>query len=72
MENFNRKKYISVIIVILLLIAGFALMWGPKPVEGSFNSEMFSFRRITLAPIVILSAYGWLIFLILNKGKKSN
>ncbi len=67
MEIFNRKKYLLLAIVLILLIIGYALMSGPKAVEGEFNNAIFSFRRITLAPIVILAAYGSMIFLIFKR-----
>ncbi len=67
MKIFNRKKYILLSIVIILLIFGFALMAGPKSVPGEFNEAIFSFRRITLAPIIILGAYGCMIFIIFKR-----
>ncbi|WP_394698133.1 DUF3098 domain-containing protein [uncultured Draconibacterium sp.] len=67
MEIFNRKKYLLLALVIILLIIGYGLMSGPKAVEGEFNNAIFSFRRITLAPIVILAAYGSMIFLIFKR-----
>lgn len=67
MEILNRNKYFLISLVLLLLALGFLLMAGPTPVPGEFNNDMFSFRRITLAPIVILSAYSLLIFIIFRK-----
>lgn len=67
MNIFSRKKYFLFTLILIVLVVGFALLSGPEPVEGKFNETMFSFRRITLAPIVILSAYGMLIFLIFKK-----
>lgn len=67
MEIFSRKKYFLLTLVLLVLTAGYALMAGPAKVPAEFNAEMFSFRRITLAPIVILLAYGLLIFVIFRK-----
>jgi hypothetical protein len=34
-----------------------------------FNPEMFSFRRITLAPIVVLLGFGIIAFSIMKKFK---
>ena len=67
MEIFSRKKYLLLALVIILLIMGFGLMTEPKSVEGEFNDAIFSFRRIMLAPIIILSAYGSMIFLIFKR-----
>lgn len=67
MELFNRKKYIAFVIVLLILFAGFFLMAGPEPSKDHFNTEMFNFRRITLAPVLILLSYSGMIYLILKK-----
>lgn len=67
MKIFNRKKYILLVLVIMVLIIGYGLMAGPKAVEGEFNHALFSFRRITLAPLIIVIAYGSMIFLIFKR-----
>ena len=67
MKVFDRKKYILLGLLIVLLILGFALMAGPESVDGEFNAALFNFRRITLAPILILAAYGSMIFLIFKR-----
>jgi hypothetical protein len=47
---------------------GFVLMSGPKPAGNDvFNNDIFSFRRITLAPLLILGSYVGLIWLILKR-----
>ena len=33
-----------------------------------FNDEIFSFRRITLAPIVVLSGFGFIFWAIMRKS----
>lgn len=40
---------------VLVMIAGYILMTGPKPVHEVFNYAMFDFRRLVAAPVVILS-----------------
>lgn len=67
MEIFSRKKYFFLLLMVLLLTLGYALMAGPTQVSGQFNDAIFSFRRITLAPIVILGAFGILVFIIFRK-----
>jgi hypothetical protein len=45
-------------------------MNGPNNKDPEqFDESMFSFRRITLAPLLILSAYGGLIYVIMKKQK---
>ena len=40
-----------------LIIAGYILMAGPGSTEQSFNPDIFSTRRITVAPIMCLAGY---------------
>ena len=62
---------------ILYIIAGFAIMvFGYVLMSGGgsdnpdvFNQEMFSFRRITLAPVVILIGMVVEIWAIMHVGK---
>ena len=48
-----------IIIGLLFIIAGLWLMSGERTTETAFNPEIFSPRRIRLAPIVCL--FGYLI-----------
>jgi len=67
---FQKKKYIGLSLFVCLLIVGFVLMSGGGSDDpNSFNDAIFSFRRITLAPIIILSSYAGLIWLILKKSE---
>jgi len=65
---FTKKKYLILILILGLLILGFILMSGGSTNDPNvFNPEIFSFRRITLAPLVIIGSYSALIWLILKK-----
>ena len=64
-ENF---KYIAIGVIILVI--GFMLMAGGKSSDPNvFNPEIFSFRRITLAPIVVVGGFGFIIWAIMKKPK---
>jgi hypothetical protein len=53
-----------------LIVLGFILMAGGKSDDPNvFNPDVFSFRRITLAPIIVLSGFALNIFAILKKSK---
>ena len=55
-----------IILLSLLLIAiGYLLMYGPGSTEQAFNPEIFSARRIVVAPAVCLSGYLLVIVAIL-------
>jgi hypothetical protein len=65
---FQKKKYIVLILILSLLILGFMLMGGGGSDDPNvFKEDIFSFRRITLAPIIIIGSYISIIWLILKK-----
>ena len=55
----------------VVIVVGFLLMTGGGSSDPTvFNEEMFSFRRITLAPIVVLAGFVVIAFSIMKKFKK--
>jgi hypothetical protein len=65
---FQKNQYMGLIIILCLLVLGFVLMCGGGSDDPNvFNSEMFSFRRIILAPILIIGSYIALICIILKR-----
>lgn len=68
---FGRENYILMITGIVLIVVGFILMSGGKVDDPSaFNPEIFSFRRITLAPIVVMLGFAIEIYAIVKKSKE--
>jgi hypothetical protein len=71
---FDRSNYKFLLIGIGLNVLGFLLMIGgaaPSPEE--FNAEeLFSHRRITLAPIVIVLGYVVILYSIMKKPNKKD
>lgn len=66
---FGRENYLLLFISIGLLLIGYFLMAGGKADNPNvFNEEVFSFRRITLAPIVVMSGYALAIYAIVKKA----
>ena len=52
-----------------ILVIGYILMSGGKSEDPNvFSEAIFNFRRITLAPIVVLTGYGTIFYAIL-KGR---
>ncbi len=70
----GRENYIYVIIGFVIIIAGFLLMIGGKSSDPNvFNEkEIFSFRRITLAPVVVLFGFIFEIWAIMKKPRESD
>jgi len=54
---FNKKKYLILIFSVFLLFIGFLLLSGGGASDSTFNPEIFSIRRIVIAPIVIIIAF---------------
>ena len=63
-------NYKLMLIGLAIIIIGYVLMTGGGSDDPNvFNEEMFSFRRITLAPIVVLAGFGFEIYAIMYKPK---
>jgi hypothetical protein len=62
----GRRNYVMMLIGLGVIIIGFVLMSGggsDDPAE--FSTKMFSFRRITLAPILVIAGFVVEIFAIM-------
>jgi len=67
---FGKENYRLMLIGLAIIVAGFLLMVGGGSTDpNTFNPEIFSFRRITLAPILILAGYVIEIFAIMKRPK---
>ena len=65
---FDRTKYIILIAGLLVTALGFILMIGGGSKDpNEFSYELFNFRRLTLAPFLVLLGYGIQIYSILKK-----
>lgn len=68
----EKGNYYLLLIGLAIIVIGFLLMTGGKsPDPNVFNSkEIFSFRRVTLAPIVVLFGFLFEIWAIMKKPKE--
>ena len=67
---FGHDNYLWVLIGIAFILIGFLLMIGGGSNDPDvFNEAIFSFRRITLAPILVLIGFGVEIYAIMKKPK---
>lgn len=65
---FDRRKYTLMIAGLLITGVGFLLMIGGGTDDpAKFSEDIFSFRRITLAPIMVLLGFALQIYVILSK-----
>lgn len=55
---FGPQNYRLLLIGLVVIVIGFILMAGGKSDDPNvFNPEIFSWRRITLAPLVVLAGF---------------
>lgn len=66
---FTKKNYILLAIGMAIVIIGLVLMSGEGSVEGVFNPDIFSVRRIRVAPVVSLFGFIFIMFAIMYKPK---
>ena len=60
---FGKENYIIMLVGIAFITLGFILMYGPA------DGDIFSFRRITLAPIIVLIGFVIELFAIFKRPK---
>lgn len=55
---FTKSNYITILAGMVCILLGFVLMsGGGEHTATSFDDTIFSFRRITLAPIVVVAGF---------------
>lgn len=64
------RSYKMILIGFGIIVLGFILMMGGGSDDpNQFSYEIFSFRRITLAPIVVLAGFAFVFWAIMRKPK---
>lgn len=59
---FNKTNYILLAIGMVIIIVGLVLMSGSGSDEEFFNPDIFSVRRIKVAPAVCFAGFIFIIF----------
>ena len=67
---FGKENFIWIGISVLCIVLGFVLMSGGGSGDYSFNPEIFSARRVVVAPVVTVAGFALMIFGILKTNKK--
>lgn len=52
-----RSNWLIIITACLLIVAGLVLMAGSGSTSETFNTDIFSTRRVVVAPLLCLSGY---------------
>ena len=69
---FGKKNYIFLFISLTIIGIGFLIMSGGGSEDPKiFNPEIFNFRRIKIAPTIVILGFIFAIFSILVKNKNS-
>ena len=66
---FTKKNYILLAFGMVIIIAGMILMSGSGSTEEAFNPDIFSVRRIKVAPAVCFAGFVFIIYGIMAKSK---
>ena len=66
---FDKTNFILLAIGMAIIILGFLLMPGAGSTEGYFDPDIFSVRRIKVAPVVCLFGFVFMIYGIVHKPK---
>lgn len=68
---FGKRNYQFLLLSISIISLGFILMDGGGSSDPNvFNPEIFNFRRIRLAPTLVLFGFGIAVYSILTYSKK--
>ena len=69
---FDKVNFILLAIGMAVVIIGFLLMTGPSSTETAFEPDIFSVRRIKVAPLVCLIGFLSMIYAVLRKPKTNS
>ena len=68
---FTKKNYLISSIGLILILVGFIIMSGGESNDPNiFNKEIYNFRRIRIAPLLVLVGLGMQVYAILFSSKK--
>ncbi|OAV69022.1 hypothetical protein Barb6_02017 [Bacteroidales bacterium Barb6] len=68
---FGKENFVWVAAAVAVIAVGFVLMSGGGSADGvSYNPEIFSTRRIVVAPLVTLAGFALMIVGILKGNKR--
>ncbi len=66
---FGRMNFILLAVGMLIVIIGFILMSGSSTTPDAYNPDIFSARRIKVAPLVCLLGFVSMIYAVVHKPK---
>ena len=66
---FDKVNYILLAVGMAVVVLGFILMSGGSSEETAYNPDIFSVRRIKVAPVVCLIGFVSMIYAVIRKPK---
>ncbi|MBQ2209445.1 MAG: DUF3098 domain-containing protein [Prevotella sp.] len=69
---FDKVNYILLAIGMAVVVLGFLLMSGSGSTETAYDPDIFSARRIKVAPVVCLIGFVSMIYAVVRRPKDSD
>ncbi len=66
---FDRMNYILLAVGMAVVIIGFLLMSGGGSTDTAYDPDIFSARRIKVAPLVCLAGFLSMVYAVVRKPK---
>lgn len=66
---FGKMNFILIAVGMLVVILGFVLMSGGGSNDATFDADIFSARRVKVAPVVCFLGFVSIIYAIIRKPK---
>lgn len=66
---FDKVNFILLAVGMMIVIIGFLLMSGGGSTESAYNPDIFSVRRIKVAPVVCFIGFVSMIYAIVRRPK---
>jgi len=69
---FGKLNYVLLAVGMAVVVIGFLLMSGSGSTEHAYNPDIFSVRRIKVAPVVCLAGFVSMIYAVVRRPKDKN
>lgn len=66
---FDKTNFILLIVGVVIIIVGFLLMSGSGSSETQFSPDIFSVRRVKIAPVVSFVGFVFMIYAVIRRPK---
>ena len=66
---FDKVNFILLAVGMAIVVIGFLLMVGPNSTDTNFEPDIFSTRRIKVAPVVCLFGFVSMVYAVVRKPK---